>query len=936
MADKRIKGITIEIGSDTVGLQKALSDVNKKSNSLTKELKDVERLLKFNPGNVEALAQKQKLLTDQIQNTSEKLKQLKDAEKQVQEQFKKGDISEEQYRAFRREIEFTEGSLKGFESKLEAVTKEQNQAGDSAKDTGRKVEDLGESFSDVGEALAGATGPAGEFIGSLAATPWTAIAAGVAAVGGAAITAALQFEDADAKIQASLGLTKERAKELGEVAEEVWKNGWGESVDDVARSIVTVSKNLKDLPKEELQKAAEYAQILSDVMEVDVAESTRSVKQLMATFGMTAEESFDFLTKGFQEGLDFSGEFLDSINEYSPQFKAVGMDATDMFTLFKQGADNGAFNLDKLGDLVKEFNIRVKDGSKTTADAFASMSDETQALWDKFKEGKATGEEVFNAVVKELQNTEDKVKANQTAVGIFGTQWEDLEAEVVAALDTSINKLGEFEGATKKAGEALSDTKTAMLKEKYREITASTEEAINSFLYFALVTGEKQPEIAETFNIFGENVSKGTQRAVGAFLELTEEATTQVSLLKSSVIPLSEETASEVAGIYEKMATQVRDAIATRQEETLTSMSNFFATTSALTADEEANALSKMTSNYEIRSQVVIDGQNRIIEILNTAKEEKRSITDAEATEINAIQARMQTQAIEMMTQSEAEQKSILERLKVEAGNITAQQAANVVQNSLKQKNETIKAAEEQYDATVQEIIRQRDETGSITAEQADKLIREAKRQKDKSVAEAQIMHRDVVKEAKAQAGEQVDEVDWATGKMLSGYDKFKREAKELWDEHGDEIMDAIVAIVKFIAGVKFKLPRFELPDMPHFDLNFETKTFMGKSVSYPTGFDVDWYDKGAVFTGPQIIGVGEKRPEFVGALDDLRDIVRDEMGKVLNVKATGLNNGTGEILVEVPVYLDSYQIALATNKEISKMQGDQSSSLMRYGGLKR
>jgi hypothetical protein len=535
-------------------------------------------------------------------------------------------------------------------------------------------------------------------------------------------------------------------------------------------------------------------------------------------------------------------------------------------------------------DIVKEFNIRVKDGSKTTSDAFDSMSKQTQALWEKFKEGKTTGEEVFNAVVRELSNTEDKVKANQTAVGIFGTQWEDLEADVVAALDTSINKLGEFEGATKKAGDAISETKTEMLKSKNREIVASFEEAINSFLYFALVTGEKQPEIAETFNLFGENVSKGTQQAVGAFLELSNQATNQVALLKSSVVPLSQETAAEVTKTFEGMATQVRDAISTRQEETITSMTTFFATTSALTAEEEANALAKMTSNYETRSQIVTDGQNRIVEILNIAKEEKRSITDAEATEINAIQARMQTQAIDMMSKSEAEQKSILERLRFESERISAQQAADVVKNSLKQKNETIKAAEEQYDATVQEIIRQRDETGSISAEQAENLIRTARDQRDKSVAEAQNMHRDVVKEAKAQAGEQIDQVNWATGEMFGGYDKFINDAKNLWDKHGDDIMDVINKIIEFIAGVTFKLPRFELPEMPHFDLKYETKSFMGKDISYPTGFDVDWYDKGGIFTGPQIIGVGEKRPEFVGALDDLREIVRGEMKAVVQV----------------------------------------------------
>ncbi|MBD7966261.1 hypothetical protein [Fictibacillus norfolkensis] len=564
------------------------------------------------------------------------------------------------------------------------------------------------------------------------------------------------------------------------------------------------------------------------------------------------------------------------------------------------------------------------------------MSKETQKLWKEFREGKATGEEVFNAVIKELSNTEDKVKANQTAVGIFGTQWEDLEAEVVAALDTSINKLGEFEGATEKAGEALSDTKTKLIKEKTREITASFEEAINSFLYFALVTGEKQPEIAETFNLFGANISSKTKEAIGSFLELSSEATNQMSLLKSSVVPLSQETANEVAGIYETMATQVRDAIAARQEETLTSMSNFFATTSALSDEEEANALAKMTSNYETRSQVITDGEKRAIEIITTAVNEKRSITEEEGIELNAIRAQMQSQAIDIMSASEAEQKSILERLKVESSNITAQQAASVVQNSLKQKNESVKAAEEQYNQTVQEIIRQRDETGSITAEQATKLIGEAKRQKEKSVAEAQIMHRDVVKEAKAQAKEHVNEIDWSTGKMLTGYDQFKRDVKKVWDGIYKDIKKVINDILKFIDGIEFKLPKFELPEMPHFSLKTASKTVMGKKISYPSGFDVDWYDKGGVFSGPTIIGVGEKRPEFVGALDDLRAIVRDEMSNVLKVTDPSMVQASSIKIEPAPVHIDGYQVAEVIFPHVNTKMGDKLSSEMVFRGLKR
>ena len=95
MASGRIKGITIEIGGETTGLQNALKDVNKQSDNLVKELTDVERLLKFDPGNVEALAQKQQLLTQQIENTTQKLDKLKAAEQQVQAQFQNGKISEE-------------------------------------------------------------------------------------------------------------------------------------------------------------------------------------------------------------------------------------------------------------------------------------------------------------------------------------------------------------------------------------------------------------------------------------------------------------------------------------------------------------------------------------------------------------------------------------------------------------------------------------------------------------------------------------------------------------------------------------------------------------------------------------------------------------------------------------------------------------------------
>ena len=117
-----IKGITIEIGANTTGLGKALEDVNKKSRSLQSELKQVESLLKMNPGNAELIAQKKELLAKAVANAKEKLDTLRAAQEQVDQQFANGQISEEQYRAFTREVAKAEGEVNKLENELSQLS----------------------------------------------------------------------------------------------------------------------------------------------------------------------------------------------------------------------------------------------------------------------------------------------------------------------------------------------------------------------------------------------------------------------------------------------------------------------------------------------------------------------------------------------------------------------------------------------------------------------------------------------------------------------------------------------------------------------------------------------------------------------------------------------------------------------------------------------
>lgn len=158
---KAIKGITIEIDGSTQGLQKALGDVNKQSRDITKELREVDKLLKFNPGNTELIAQKQKLLSDQIGTTSEKLQKLRDAQEEVNRQFEKGEISEEQYRGFQREIVETESKLKHYEGQLKSLSDTHETLGDKVAKAGEKLKGVGDKVSGLGTKLSkGITGPA--------------------------------------------------------------------------------------------------------------------------------------------------------------------------------------------------------------------------------------------------------------------------------------------------------------------------------------------------------------------------------------------------------------------------------------------------------------------------------------------------------------------------------------------------------------------------------------------------------------------------------------------------------------------------------------------------------------------------------------------------------------------------------------------------------
>ncbi|MDT2194274.1 phage tail tape measure protein [Paenibacillus larvae] len=274
---------------------------------------------------------------------------------------------------------------------------------------------------------------------------------------------------------------------------------------------------------------------------------------------------------------------------------------------------------------------------------------------------------------------------------------------------------------------------------------------------------------------FGDEVSESTQKAVGAFMDLNDKATVQLNELAWSGKTVSKETADSLTGTFKQMGDQIIENMDKDHAKQLKSMEEFFAQSSALTDKEEIQIIANMKKGQEDRKKTVQDGVNRILGIIQEAADKHRAITEAEWEEIGNIRKNMQSEAIQVMSESEVEQRAILERMKQNASALSAQQAAEVVQNSVKQKDETIAAAEKQYNDVVKNVIRQRDETGKISAEQADAVLADALRQKEQSIANAKEMHDKVVAEAKKQAGEHVNAVNWETGETLSNWEIFKK-----------------------------------------------------------------------------------------------------------------------------------------------------------------
>lgn len=414
---------------------------------------------------------------------------------------------------------------------------EQNQNQEKSDEESHKKRE--ESTKKHGETLKSIAGGTAKAIG----TAFMAVGTATVAVGTMAVNSANNLNQAANQYIASTGKSVEETERYKKVLESVYANNYGESFEDIADAMSQVDKQLGELTDEQLQQVTESAFALRDVFEYDVAESTRAAKAMMDNFGISGEEAMNLIAAGAQNGLDYSGELIDSISEYSVQFAKVGLDADDMFKIFQKGAETGAWNLDKIGDAVKEMAIRVVDGSDTTAGGFESIGLTADEMAAKFAAGGESAKEAFQQTVAALAAVKDPLAQNAAGVALFGTMWEDLGPEVVT-------QLANIEEAAYATGEELNGIKEV----KYDDLSSMLEGLKRSLEVLLIPLGE---ELIPILSELIEDVLPLLQEALPPILDLMMLAIDSLLPIVEEMLPVLLDLFGELMPVFQELLEQI-------------------------------------------------------------------------------------------------------------------------------------------------------------------------------------------------------------------------------------------------------------------------------------------------------------------------------------------------------------------------------------------
>lgn len=868
-----IKGITIEIGGDTTKLDRALKDVNKNSRDLNKELRDIEKSLKFNPGNTELVAQKQRVLAESVENTKKKLETLKTAQEQAAEALARGDIGQDEYDALTREVIKAENQLKSLQGELAKTNSKWNEVGEKLQTTGDKMTKVGEGMTK------GVTAP-------------------IAAVAGLSVAA---FNEVDAGLDTVIsktGATGEAAKGLEENFRNVASN-MPASFDEVGNAIGEINTQF-GLTGQSLEQASEKMIKFAQINDADVTASTIGAKQAIEKYGLSAKDLdmvLDAVTKTAQNTGVSTDKLFDIVTKGSPQLTQLGLDFAQATEMMGRMEQKGIDSNKALSYLTRAQTTWAKEGKSVTQglqemqDKMASATTHEEKLAIAAEAfGTKGGAFMLEVLESGALNADEFANAMEDAAGSVDDTWQGM-LDPVDLVKQAVNNL-------KLTGADLSASLQTVL-------LPMLEGAIGALKRFADWFGNLTPETQEFIVKIGliaaaiGPVLVGMGKlamSVGKAMVFFGEGGAGAGLFAKAIAVITGPVGAVVAAIAAAIAIGVLlyknwDTIKAKAEEVWTAIVDFLSgiwdgITQAWTAfwDGVKSTLEGIWQGIKDVASTVFEGISAVIGgVWNVIK----TLTVAEwngiKTVITAVWNGIKTVAMTVFNAI----KTVIETVWNGIKTITTT-AWNVIKSVVEGLWNGIKSTAAAVFNAIKAVIETawnavRDVTSSIwngiksTLEGIWNGIKNTTSNVWNGIKNTIQNIWNGIKSLVSSAANAVK------SKVTSVWNEIKNATQNAWNavksaiegpinRAKDAVSRAISAMKSLLSG-SLPFPHIRLP---HFSIS-GSFSLDPPSVPY---FDVSWYDKGGIFSRPSIIGVGEKRPEFVGALDDLKAIVAEVIDK--------------------------------------------------------
>lgn len=270
-------------------------------------------------------------------------------------------------------------------------------------------------------------------------------------------------------------------------------------------------------------------------------------------------------------------------------------------------------------------------------------------------------------------------------------------------------------------------------------------------------------------------ISEATKEAVGAYVELDDNARSEMQSLYVNSTVISEQIKTDMTIKFNEMSAQIVAGYEKQKTDSIAQLQEMFTTQSTLTAEEQAKILSDTGTFYENKKTQTQELENQINQIMNTASQEKRALTQEETQQITALQNMMRENSVKALSDNEVEAQIILQRMKDYDGRITAEMASQHISKLNESRDNAVATANDEYEKRIATITRLRDDSKVISADQAQKMIEDAKTQRDGIVKEAENTRIDALDKMRQMNSELDTEVDTGSGKILTTWDKLKR-----------------------------------------------------------------------------------------------------------------------------------------------------------------